>query len=78
MSISKHLLAVRKLVDEEFTYLKRILSIEEGEYVNNLDDVGEDDVVSPPQSPKPNILSPTMDDVGIQSDNLGIVQGKSS
>ena len=78
MSISKHLLAVRKLVDEEFTYLKRILSIEEGEYVNNLDDVGEDDVVSPPQSPKPNLLSPAMDDVGIQSDNLGIVQGKSS
>jgi len=60
VSICKHLFAVRKLVDEEFTYLKRILSIEEDGFINNLDDVGEDDVVSLVQSPE-------------QDDNLGIV-----
>ena len=38
---------MRKLVDEEFTYFKDILSIEKNEFVNNLDDVGEDDVVFP-------------------------------
>lgn len=41
VSICKHLLAVRKLVEEEFTYLKRILFVEEGGFVNNLDDVEE-------------------------------------
>ena len=35
VSIYKHLLAVKKLVDEEFTYLKRILSIEDYGFVNN-------------------------------------------
>jgi hypothetical protein len=51
VSICKHLLAVRKLVNKKFTYLKHILSIEEDGFVNHLDDMGEDDVVSPPQSP---------------------------
>jgi hypothetical protein len=65
VSICKHLLAVKKLVDEEFTYLKRILSIEEDGFVNNLDDVGEDDIVSPPQSPEHNPLPLAMDDLGM-------------
>ena len=76
--ICKHLLAVKKLVDEEFTYVKRISFIEENGFVNNLDDVGEDDVASPPQSPELNPLSPSMDDIGVQDNSLGIVQGESS
>ena len=47
MSICKRqVLVVKKLLDEEFTYLKYILSIEKNGFVNNLNDVGEDDVVS--------------------------------
>ena len=38
VSICKHLLAVKKLMDEEFTYLKCILSIEENGFINNLDE----------------------------------------
>ena len=61
-------------MDEKFTYLKRILSIEEDEFVNNLNDVRENNVVFSPQSPEFNPLSPTMDDSSIQNDSLGIVQ----
>ena len=50
VSICKHLLAVRKLVDEEFTYLKRILPIEDDRFVNNLDDVENVDVIFLPHS----------------------------
>ena len=76
--ICKHLLAIRKLVDEEFAYLKRILSIEENGFVNNLDDVGEDDVVSPLQSSEPNPLSSPIDDIGTQDDNPNILQVEAS
>ena len=38
--------------------------------------MGEDDVVSPPQSPELNPLSPSMDDIGVQDNSLGIVQGE--
>ena len=66
MSICKHLLAVKKLVDKEFTYLKCILSVEENGFVDNLNDMGEDDVVFHLQSPKLNHVSPSMDDIGVQ------------
>lgn len=78
VSICKHLLAVRKLVDVEFTYLKRILFVEEGGFVNNLDDVGEDDVTSPPQNPELNPPPPAMDDTGERDDNLGVIQLKTT
>ena len=78
MSICKHILPIRKLVDEQFTYLKRILSIEENRFVNNLHDVEEDDVVSPLQSPELNLLPSPMDDIGVQDDNLGIIQVETS
>lgn len=42
ISICKHLLDVRKLVEEEFISLKCMLHIEEDGLVNNFDDVGED------------------------------------
>jgi hypothetical protein len=74
VSICKHLLVVRKLVEEEFTYLKRILFIEESGFVNNLDDVEEDDVVSPPQSPKVNPLSLAIDDIGERDNSLSVIQ----
>ena len=74
VSICKHLLAVRKLVDEEFTYLKRILFVEEGGFVNNLDDVEENDVISPPQSPEFNLLPPAIDDIGERDDSLSVIQ----
>jgi hypothetical protein len=56
VSICKHFFAVRKLVEEAFTYLKRILFVEEGGFVNDLNDVEENDVVSPPQMPEINPL----------------------
>ena len=74
VSICKYLLVVRKLMDKKITYLKRILSIEEDEFVNNLNDVRKNDVVFFPQSPEFNLLSPTIDDTNIQDDSLGIVQ----
>ena len=58
--------------------MKRILSIEENGFVNNLHDVQEDDVVSPLQSPELNPLSSPLDDIGVQDDNLGIVQVEAS
>ena len=36
--------------------------------------VGKDDVVFPPHSPEPNHLSPTIDDIGLRNDSLGIIQ----
>ena len=77
-SICKHMFVVKKLVDEEFTYLKCILSIEENGFVNNLDDVGEDDVVSLPQNLELNPLSPSMNDIGVQDNSLDIVQKEAS
>ena len=74
VSICKHLLVVRKLVEEEFTYLKRILFVEEGGFVNNLDNVKENDVVSPPQSPEINPLPLAIDDIGERDDSLGVIQ----
>ena len=50
VSICKHLNVVRKLVDKEVTYLKRILSVEKDRLENNLDDVGKNDIVSPSQA----------------------------
>ena len=40
--------------------------------------MGEDDIVSPPQSPELNLLSPSMDDIDVQDDSLEIVEGESS
>ena len=65
-------------MDEEFTYLKRILPIEENKFLNNLDDVEEDDVVFPSQSLELNPLSPSMDDIGVQDHSFNIVQGEAS
>lgn len=65
LSICRHLLDVRKLVEEEFMYLKCMLHVEEDGFVNNFDDVGENDVVSPPHSPQPNSLSLSMNDIGL-------------
>ena len=73
VSIWKHVIVVRKLVDEKFTYLKHILSIEKDGFVNNLNDVGEDDVDSPSQNSELSPLSIVMDDIGVQDDNIGIV-----
>ena len=69
--ICKHLLAVRKLVNEEFTYLKRILFVEEGGFV---DDVEENDVVSPPHSPEINPLPLAIDDIGERDNGLSVIQ----
>ena len=74
--ICKHILAVKSWWTKNSHISKRILSIEENRFVNNLDDMGEDDVVSPSQSPKLNPLSSSMDDIGVQDNSLGIVQGK--
>ena len=38
--------------------------------------MGEDDVVSSPQSPELNLPLSSMDDIGVQDDSLGIVQGE--
>ena len=42
-----------------------MLHVEEDGFVNNFDDVGENDVVSPPHSPQPNSLSLFMNDIGL-------------
>lgn len=46
-------------------YLKCMLHVEEDGFVNNFDDVGENDVVSSPHSPQPNSLSLFMNDIGL-------------
>ena len=68
VSICKHLLAMRKLVDEEITHLKRMLLAQEDGFVNNFNDAGEDDVVTLPHSPGPIPLSSSMDDIGLGDD----------
>ena len=40
--------------------------------------MGEDDVVSPSQSPELNLPLSSMVDIGVQDDSLGIVQGEAS
>lgn len=47
VSICKHLLVVKKLVEVKFTYLKRMLHAKKDEFLINFDDVGEDDIASP-------------------------------
>lgn len=56
--------------------MKCILSFEEDGFVNNLDDVGKDDIISPLQSFDFNPLSLVMVDINIWDDSLGIVQVK--
>jgi hypothetical protein len=51
ISICKHLFDVRRLVVEEFTYLKCMLHAEEDGFANNFDNVEEDNVVSFSHSP---------------------------
>jgi hypothetical protein len=57
---------VRKLVEEEFTYLKRIFFVREGRFVN--------DVISPPQSPEINPLPLAIDDIDERDDSLSVIQ----
>jgi hypothetical protein len=73
VSICKHLLAMRKLVEENITHMKCMLPAQENGFVNNFNDVGEDDVITPPHSPGPIPLSSSMDNIGLQDDSLGIV-----
>lgn len=66
-----------KLVDEEFTYLKCRLFVEEGKFINNFKNVGKDNVVSPPQNLEHNLLPPAMDDICEQDNSVSVIQVES-
>ena len=66
MSICKHLShALRKLVEEESSNLNHLLPNEVEGLLNNLNDVGDDVVVCPPQNHDYNFNSLALDDIDL-------------